>query len=115
MSKLFPLTDLPSGDWAVSWPDFNNIKKIDSKLKLLDIVFKEIKCMETGVGVKLNNEETEVLWIDLNTWAQDRSGLYSEYLQDMYIICGMVFRKQDDAIKFQEWLEKKYIWKVLQA
>jgi hypothetical protein len=32
----------------------------------------------------------------------------------MYDIKGVAFNREDEAIKFQDYLEKKYIWKTLQ-
>jgi hypothetical protein len=33
----------------------------------------------------------------------------------MYDIKGVVFNSESEAIKFQDYLEKQYIWKTLQA
>jgi hypothetical protein len=55
------------------------------------------------------------MWITLNTWAQDVNGDYARYLEDMYEIRGVAFNNEDEALKFQDYLEKKYIWKTLQA
>ena len=55
------------------------------------------------------------MWINLNTWAQDINGDYARYLEDMYEIKGVAFNSKDEANKLQDYLEKKYIWKTLQA
>jgi hypothetical protein len=31
------------------------------------------------------------------------------------VIKGVVFNSKDEAVKLQDYLEKKYIWKTLQA
>jgi hypothetical protein len=55
------------------------------------------------------------LWLNFTVWVQDSKHDYSEYLMDMYEIRAVVFRNKHEAEQFQNILEKKYIWKVLQA
>jgi hypothetical protein len=54
------------------------------------------------------------MWITWQTWAQDVNGDYATYLEDMYEIKGVAFNSEIEALKLQEYLEKKYIWKTLQ-
>lgn len=98
------------------WPKFENIKDSVSNIKLLDILFGEVKCIQAGLSIMLNNNaEYDTLWIDSVVWYQDTKQEYGDYLQDMYEIRGAVFHNEDEAIKFQDILEKKYIWKILQV
>ena len=100
---------------VVHWPSFTNIKDADDSLKLLDVLFGEVKCFEVGLGLLLRGGDMDTLWLNYSVWAQDNKHEYGEYLMDMYEIRAVVFRKEDEAIKFQDILEKKYIWKILKA
>jgi hypothetical protein len=55
------------------------------------------------------------MWITWYAWAQDVNGDYATYLEDMYEIKGVAFNSENEALKLQDYLEKKYIWKTLQA
>ena len=63
----------------------------------------------------LHGGDIDTMWLNYSVWAQDNNHAYGEYLMDMYEIRGVVFRKEEEAIKFQDILEKKYIWKILKA
>ncbi len=111
----FELYTTEKNNHVVNWPSFRNIRDADTRLKLLDILFEEIKCFEVGLGLLLHGGNMDTLWISFSSWAQDTSHVYSEYLMDMYEIRCVVFRNKDEAEQFQDILEKKYIWKVLKA
>lgn len=111
----FELYAMTFGNYVVHWPTFKNIRDVDTRIKLLDILFREVKCFEVGLGLLLQGGDMDTLWINFNAWAQHSNHSYSEYLQDMYEIRGVVFRNKNEAEKFQDILEKKYIWKILQA
>lgn len=111
----FELYTTEKDNHVVHWPTFKNIKEADTRLKLLDILFGDIKCDEVGLGLLLHGGGMDTLWISFISWAQDTSNTYSEYLMDMYEIRAVVFRHKHEAEQFQDILEKKYIWKVLQA
>ncbi len=118
MNKLFPITALLKGKFIVSWPDWDNIKRFDTKKRLLAVLFADIGSDEVGIAIMagvLSGGDIDVMWINELTWAQDVNGEYARYLEDMYDIKGVAFNNEDEAIKFQDYLEKKYIWKTLQA
>lgn len=115
MNTPFELHKTTADRWVVDWPTFKNIRDTGTGVKLLDILFGEIKCHQVGLALLLNNNESETLWIDFSIWATDTKNHYAEYLMDMYEIRGVVFHKEHEAIQFQDILEKKYIWKILQA
>lgn len=96
---------------TVTWPTFDNIREVDTKNKLADMVFKESKAIEVGFVVELNNKEYDILWINVELSYLKNN--YVEYLLDMYIIKGVAFRTRAEAELVQEWLEKKYIWQLL--
>ena len=118
MIELFPITSLQKGKFLVSWPKWQNIKHFDTKKRLLAVLFADIGSEEVGIAIMtgvLSGGEIDVMWITMHTWAKDVNGEYARYLEDMYDIKGVVFNSEVEAIKFQDYLEKQYIWKTLQA
>ena len=111
----FPITSLQKGKFIVSWPKWGNIRQFDTKKKLLDVLFEDIGSDEVGISISIVKDELDIMWITLSTWAQDINGDYARYLEDMYEIKGVAFNNEDEALKLQDYLEKKYIWKTLQA
>ncbi len=101
--------------WVTHWPTFKNIRDVETTIKLLDILFGQMKCDEVGLALEVRNGQIDTMWINYSAWARDVNGLHSEYLQDMYEIRGVMFHKESEALQLQDILEKKYIWKVLQA
>jgi len=100
----------------VSWPKWDNIRKFDTKKKLLDVLFEDIGSDTVGIGILpglLSDCEIDTMWINSTTWSQDVNGDYAAYLEDMYEIKGVAFTSENEAVKFQDFLEKKYIWKML--
>jgi hypothetical protein len=115
MSNLFPITSVQNNKFLVSWPKWQNIKHFHTKKKLLDVLFDDIGSEEVGISISIVKYELDIMWITLNTWAQDVNGEYASYLEDMYEIKGVAFNSENEALMLQEYLEKKYIWKTLQA
>jgi hypothetical protein len=115
MSNLFPITSVQNNKFLVSWPKWQNIKHFHTKKKLLDVLFDDIGSEEVGISISIVKYELDIMWITLNTWAQDVNGEYASYLEDMYEIKGVAFNSEGEALKLQDYLEKKYIWKTLQA
>ena len=115
MNQLFPITPLQDNKFMLSWPKWQNIKHFHTKKKLLDVLFDDIGSEEVGISISIVKYELDIMWITLNTWAQDVNGEYARYLEDMYEIKGVAFNSENEAIKLQDYLEKKYIWKTLQA
>jgi len=111
----FPITPLQDNKFMLSWPKWQNIKHFHTKKKLLDVLFEDIGSEEVGIGISIVKDELDIMWITLNTWAQDVNGDYATYLEDMYEINGVAFNSETEALKLQDYLEKKYIWKTLQA
>ncbi len=111
----FPITALQNNKFMLSWPKWGNIRQFDTKKKLLDVLFDDIGSEEVGISISFVKDEHHIMWISWYTWARDVNGEYATYLEDMYEIKGVAFNNEDEAIKFQDYLEKKYIWKTLQA
>ena len=118
MNNLFPITSVQNNKFLVSWPKWENIRQFDTKKRLLAVLFADIGSDEVGIAIMagvLSGGEVDIMWIRSTTWALGSSGEYARYLEDMYDIKGVAFNNEDEAIKFQDYLEKKYIWKTLQA
>ena len=115
MTTLFPITSIQNNKFMLSWPNWDNIKQFDTKKLLIDLLFKDMKVKEAGVALDMYDGEIDIMWIDYQWWTKDINGEYAKYLEDMYTIKGVAFNNKDEALKLQDYLEKKYIWKTLQA
>lgn len=113
MSSPFIVNDLPDGCWSVTWTDLGSINTFSMKNKVLDVVFGELNFVEVGFGIAMKHEETYIMWLDCIVWAQDVDHHNAEYFHDMYDLRGLVFRKEQEALKMLDWLEKKYVWSIL--
>ena len=111
----FPITTLQNNKFVLSWPNWDNIKHFDTKKLLIDLLFKDMKVKEAGFALDTYDGEVDIMWIDYKFWTKDVNGEYATYLEDMYTIKGVAFNNRDEAIKLQDYLEKKYIWKTLQT
>jgi len=98
---------------VVEWPDLGPVSSITSRTKLLKILFTDIKAFEVGLMIQLAGSQSDILWISASIAYQDVNDYYSDYLQDMYKIKGVVFTEQGCADKFYDFLEKKLMWKIL--
>lgn len=111
-TNKFPL-EVKNNKWYVSWTE-RDFTRTQIKNHLLDVLFKEIEVDEVGLSIKLQGSEYDTMYISYPLWAQDRSGMYSQFIYDMYVIKGVVFKHQSEAELFREYLLKTYIWKELQ-
>jgi hypothetical protein len=111
----FPITSLQKGKFIVSWPSWDNIRRFETKKLLVDLLFKDMKVKEAGFVLDISDGEIDIMWVDEYWWMRDSTGEYARYLEDMYTIKGVAFNNKDEAIKLQDYLEKKYIWKTLQV
>jgi hypothetical protein len=111
----FPITSLQKGKFIVSWPSWDNIRRFETKKLLVDLLFKDMKVKEAGFVLDISDGEIDIMWVDEYWWMRDSNGEYARYLEDMYTVKGVAFNNKDEAIKLQDYLEKKYIWKTLQA
>jgi hypothetical protein len=100
---------------VLSWPNWDNIKQFDTKKLLVDLLFKDMNVNEAGFVLDTYDDKADIMWVGYQFWAQDVNGEYARYLEDMYTIKGVAFNNKDEAIKLQDYLEKKYIWKTLQT
>ena len=108
----FPITRQRNG-WLVSWPGFRDIRQVENKQKLADLVFDSIGVEEARFGVRLAGGDTEFLHIYFNDWAADRSGRLSAVIQEMYEITGVLFDNELSAQWLQNYFEKRLMWKQL--
>jgi len=115
MNQLFPITSIQNNKFMLSWPNWDNIKQFDTKKLLIELLFKDMKVKEAGVALDMYDGEIDIMWIDHQWWMKDIYGEYAKYLEDMYTIKGVAFNSEIEALKLRDYLEKKYIWKTLQA
>lgn len=117
MNSPFILNDLCDDTWSVTWPTFQASNKYDTMaFDILTFVFSEVKPNRVGLGVTLDNyfeADTSILWVDDDVYTTDITAEYSHYLYKNYKIFGAVFEKQQDAEKFKDLLEKRYVWQLL--
>ena len=111
----FPITTLQNNKFVLLWPNWDNIKQFDTKKLLVDLVFKDMKVNEAGFVLDTYDGKVDIMWVDEYWWMRDVDGEYAKYLEDMYTIKGVAFNSEAEALKLQEYLEKKYIWKTLQT
>lgn len=108
----FPIEHV-NNKWYVSWTE-RDFTRTQLKNHLLDVLFKNMKIDEVGLSIKLHGSEYDTMYISYPLWAQDKSGQYSQFIYDMYVIRGVVFKNQNEAEMFREYLLKTYMWKELQ-
>ena len=108
----FPIAQQHNG-WFVSWPGFRDIRQVENKRRLADLVFDSIGVEQARFGVRLAGGDTEFMHIYFNDWAADRSGRLSDMIQDRYEITGVVFDTEESARWLQNYFEKKLVWKQL--
>lgn len=112
MSSPFEIMSLSEG-WSVTWPAFPGQFFSIKNNRLLDVLFGTIKCDEAGVVLRLQGDNADTMWIDKTVWAQDVSDTYSFYLEEQYEILGVVLKEERHATELHDWLEKQYMWKIL--
>jgi hypothetical protein len=108
----FPITQQHNG-WFVSWPGFRDIRQVENKRRLADLVFDSIGVEQARFGVRLAGGDTEFMHIYFNDWAADRSGRLSDMIEYRYEITGVVFDTEESARRLQNYFEKKLMWKQL--
>lgn len=107
----FPIVQQHNG-WLITWPGFSNIRLVENKKKLADLVFDTIGVEEARFGVRLDDSEIKFLHIRFNDWAADRSGSLQDVM-DRYEITGVLFDTEASAQWLQDYFEKKLMWKQL--
>lgn len=113
--KIFNLNQDAENSWSVTWDEASEgIRKALHKEKLLLSVFQHTNAAQVGFHIMMNSGKHNLLWLD-RVLAYDTSSRYGEYIEDMYVITGVTFKKQNDASSWHTWLEKQYIWAVLQT
>ena len=112
MNSPFILTSEKKNIFTVSWPVYSDIRTIDGKIKLLQVIFGDCKIFdEVGLVIKLNREELNIMWINPEVYY--RKDEIGNYMQDYYEIVGVAFKKLEFAEMFKDHLDKKLVWKIL--
>ncbi len=79
------------------------------KQNILDVLFNEFDSETATLLIQLNNRENETFTVDRNSWVNS----YGVFLQDYYIITGVIFQEKQKAQEFHTWLEKAHVWHEL--
>jgi len=108
----FPIVRAHNG-WLVSWPGFRDIRRVENKQKLADLIFDRIGVEEARFGVRSNDGETKFLHIRSVDWAAAHLGSQLDNLLDRYEITGVLFDSEQEATELQDYFEKKLMWKRL--
>jgi hypothetical protein len=116
MNSPFEITDV-NNDWAVVWPSFDTKFTDKMKFNILDLIFKEIKCYEVGLGMADTDDDGKldytIMWIKQDVWFNDLTDEYTRYMYKYYHIGGAVFHERKEAEQFKDILEKRYAWQLL--
>lgn len=116
-NERFILNDLPDGSWSVVWnPDHwvNGIYKLSSVVRLLGILFNDIKVDEAILAVDRGRGVHDSILYIKQTAYYETNGKVAEWLDD-YIIRGVKFKELAQAEAFKDHLEKLYLTKLLKA
>ena len=115
MTNLFPITSLQENKYLVSWPRWDSIRQFNTKKLLIEVLFEDMGITEVGFLLSVIDDEMDIMWVNLASGWHYLNGEYARYLEDMYTIKGVAFNSEYEAQMLQDYLEKKYIWKTLQA
>ena len=110
MNSPFVLKDIKNKVFTVSWPTYNDIREVETKIRLLDTLFK-LNMYEVGLVIQYNQDELDIMWI--NQFAFLGHPEIDQYMFDHYQIIGVAFHDVGEAESFKEWLDKKLVWKIL--
>ena len=110
MHSPFVLTDIKNNLFPVSWPTFHDIREVETKIRLLDTLFK-LNMYEVGLVIKYNQDEVDIMWIHHMSYLGHPE--IDQYMFDHYQIIGVAFHESSEAESFKEWLDKKLVWKIL--
>lgn len=110
-SQPFPVTQQHNG-WLISWPSFRDIRRVETKKKLTDLIFDSIGIEEARFSVRLKNGKTKFLHIRLSDW-QSPTGLLLNDMLEQYEITGVLFDQEDSAQWLRDYFEKKLMWQKL--
>lgn len=113
MTYQFKLTNLSNNTYAVSWENIKGVRHLDSKLKLLAMVYDDIGTYQAGFWTKDCNGNEVTIWLDAIVYFQTstRNFILNGYDE----ISGVVFRKLSEAELFKEKLEQKLTWHLLKT
>ncbi len=107
----FPIAQQRNG-WLVTWPG-SDIRRIENKQRLADLIFDSLGLEEIRFGVQLNSGETEYLHIHFNDWIVSHRGSRLDDMLDQYVITGVLFDSESSARWLQNYLEKRLMWRQL--
>jgi len=118
MNDVCKLVDLPSGHWAVSWPDLEPIyRAIGYSKKGLITVAADMGCRRIGLGLIINrhNHEIYTMWID--AWCLSTADLVDLEVHTVntsrHDLIGMVFEEEAYARQMYEYIGRHLTFRQL--
>ena len=96
-------------DYTITWPTFHDIRGDYACYNLLKLLFEDMKMSE--IQLILTNDQ--MITIQSIIWYSNQGKRYAEWLMSQYNIIGVVFKEKDKAEYLQDYLEKKYVWRLL--
>jgi|688.fasta_scaffold1460652_2 hypothetical protein len=96
---------------TITWPSFRNINGNPACYNLLKLLFED---MRMDYVVLLLSDE-QMITINASLWFSNHGQAYSDWLMSQYSILGVSFKEINKAKYLQDYLEKKYMWKLLKA
>ena len=112
MSSPFVLEE-HNKKYTVTWPTFHDVRTVDGKINLCRVLFDELKNDHIGLLCEIGNKKY-TMYIDFLSFVKIGEVMES-YALDKYRVAGVEFQDLLSAEKFLEFLEKKYIWRLLKA
>lgn len=78
---------------------------------LFEVMFRTVRSNNAGLGIKLNNGEYDIMWVNADVWFNKKN--YTEYVRDMYEIVCMAFKEESEAEACADVMNKNLMWKIL--
>jgi len=94
---------------GLSWIEVLDLYNMSDKNNLLYLIFEIAKANTVGLMLEVFLSNKDIFWIDQDTYHYDKYELYSDFLEKMYLVKGLIFTNYTTAEKCLVELEKNYI------
>lgn len=99
--------------WGVMWSLFP--RHLFGDKTLTETLFTNFDLDTATLLIELHNKERDPFVIDRKSWKLATNNGFGIFLQDYYVINGVVFQNRQHASDFHDWLEKQQIWYQLKV
>lgn len=97
--------------YTVDWPQTEEMIRLIRRTDLFEVMFRTVRSNNAGLGIKLNNGEYDIMWVNADVWFNKKN--YTEYVRDMYEIVCMAFKEESEAEACADVMNKNLMWKIL--